>query len=392
MKKGISGASAPGFHPFSASWRFRPPPGVWAPAPAAAPCPPAPEPPRPPPLTIRNDPREVVRREIVLTHQSKNFGRFAWSVLAFTVLVVLWGAYVRASGSGAGCGNHWPLCNGQVVPAAPAVQTIIEFTHRAMSGIDGIAILVLMVWAWRVFPRFHPARMGAAFSCFFLVTEALIGAALVKLEQVAQNASVGRAWSLSGHLINTLALLACLALTAWWAGGGLRLEWRSRQWASILPSVLLFVLTGISGAIAALGDTLFPVSSLAAGFRQDFNPAASVFLRLRIYHPVLAAATGAWLVFFAIRTATRTPAARPCARFLLALIAIQLGAGALNLLLLAPVWMQIVHLLLADLVWISLVLLAACILQERPQAASCLEPFPFINASQTTANASQTAR
>jgi len=331
----------------------------------------------------KNEPREWCGLDSLLENQPKNFVRFAWGVLAFTILVVLWGAYVRASGSGAGCGNHWPLCNGEVVPASPALQTIIEFTHRAMSGIDGIAILALLVWTWRVFPRSHPARAGAALSACFLVTEALIGAALVKLEQVARNASVGRAWSLSGHLINTLALLACLALTAWWARGGLRIEWRGRQWISALASVLLFVLTGISGAIAALGDTLFPVASLAAGLRQDFDPAASVFLRLRIYHPFLAVATGAWLIFFALRTATRMPEARPYARFLLALVAIQLGAGALNLLLLAPVWMQIAHLLLADLVWITLVLLAASMLRERPQAAESPAVLSLRSASQT---------
>jgi heme A synthase len=234
-----------------------------------------------------------------------------------------------------------------------------------------------------VYPRNHPVRLGAALSCIFLVMEALIGAALVKLEHVAQNASVGRAWSLSGHLINTLALLACLTLTVWWAGGGSRLDWRSRRWASIFPSLVLFVLTGISGAIAALGDTLFPVSSLAAGFRQDFDPAANMFLRLRLYHPFLAAATGAWLVFYAIRTAARTPAGQPYARSLLALVVVQLSAGVLNLLLLAPVWMQIVHLLLADLVWISLVLLAACILRERQRTTLTTEPAYLKHASQT---------
>jgi heme A synthase len=321
-----------------------------------------------------------------LKNQPKNFARFAWGVLAFTLMVVLWGAYVRASGAGAGCGNHWPLCNGEVLPASPAAQTLIEFTHRAMSGIDGILILFLLVWAFRVFPRSvfprgHAARLGAVLSCVFLVTEALIGAALVKLEHVAQNASVGRAWSLSGHLMNTLALLACLALTACWAGGGSQPDWRSCQWWRISPSIVLFVLTGISGAIAALGDTLFPVSSLAAGFRQDFDPAANVFLRLRLYHPLLAAATGAWLAFYAVRTATRMPSAKPYANRLLSLVGVQLGAGTLNLLLLAPVWMQIVHLLLADLVWISLVLLAACLLQATPQAAT-LEAVYLGNASE----------
>jgi heme A synthase len=311
----------------------------------------------------------------------KTFVRFAWAVLAVTLAVVLWGAYVRATGAGAGCGNHWPLCNGEILPRAPAVKTLIEFTHRVMSGLDGLLIFFLMLWAFRAYPRRHLARQAAALSFVFVVAEALIGAALVKLEHVAQNASVGRAWSLSGHLINTLALLACLALTAWWgavpAGGpdgssarnSKRLakapvppRGRSAWMAS--PGLLLFVLTGISGAIAALGDTLFPAVSLAAGFRQDFDSAANIFLRLRWFHPFFAVIAGAWLSFYAVRVEARLPAAKPHARMLLALVGLQVGAGALNLLLLAPVWMQILHLLLADLLWISVVLLAACTLQE----------------------------
>jgi heme A synthase len=289
---------------------------------------------------------------------SSKFARFAWIALAFTLAVVLWGAYVRATGAGAGCGNHWPLCNGQVLPQSPATKTVIEFTHRLMSAADGILIVVLLVWAMREFPRLHPARWWAGLSMAFLVAEALIGAALVKLEEVAQNASVGRAWWLSGHLINTLALLASVALTAWWAGRSWLPTRRRWQWY-FAPAIGLVVLTGISGAIAALGDTLFPATSLASGFQQDFDPAASIFLRLRLFHPFLAVMTAACLAFLAVRLGARVPRAKPYGRNLLALLGLQLGAGALNLALLAPVWMQLLHLLLADLVWIALVLLVA---------------------------------
>jgi heme A synthase len=308
---------------------------------------------------------------------SKSFVRFAWAVLAFTVAVVLWGAYVRAAGAGAGCGNHWPLCNAEVLPRAPAIKTIIEFTHRVMSGLDGFLILFVMLWAFRAYPRRHLARQAPALSFGFVITEALIGAALVKLEHVAQNASVGRAWSLSGHLINTLALLACLALTAFWGTerqAKAAVPPRGRNAWTALPGLLLFVLTGISGAIAALGDTLFPAASLAAGFRQDFDSAANIFLRLRWFHPFLAIIAGAWLSFYALRVEARVAAAKPYARTLLTLVGLQIGAGVLNLLLLAPVWMQIFHLLLADLVWVSVVLLAACGLQESGTAADlCMD-------------------
>src|SRR5205807_5420529 len=146
------------------------------------------------------------------------FARFAWFVLAWNLAVVLWGALVRITGSGAGCGNHWPLCNGQFTPN-PTAATLIEYTHRAMTGLDSVLIVALWIGAFRAFPRRHPARLGATLSAVFLGTEALIGAALVKLDHVARNASAWRGLSLSTHLINTLTLLACLALTAWWANG-----------------------------------------------------------------------------------------------------------------------------------------------------------------------------
>jgi heme A synthase len=303
---------------------------------------------------------------------SKAFTRYAASVLGYNLLVVLWGAYVRATGSGAGCGNHWPLCNGEVLPHGQFAATLIEFTHRASSGIDLVLVGGLVFWAWRVFPRGHLVRLGATLSAIFLATEALIGAALVKLEHVAHNASAGRAYSLSTHLINTLALLGCLTLTVWWARGGGRLRLRGPVTWLAIPALALVVLAGISGAIAALGDTLFPAASLAAGLRQDFDPAASIFLRLRLFHPLLAVTAAGWVVFSAATLVSRRPTARRYAWVVLLLVGAQVTAGGVNLLLLAPAWLQMVHLLLADLLWISLVLLLASALQDSGETADNL--------------------
>jgi heme A synthase len=302
----------------------------------------------------------------------KSFARYAWAVLAYNVGVVLWGAFVRATGSGAGCGNHWPLCNGTVTQHSPSAATIIEFTHRVTSGLDLALVALLVVWAFRRFPSHHPVRLGATLSALFLVTEALIGAALVLLEHVAKNASVSRAYSLSTHLINTLTLLACLTLTAWWsterpAPKGVPSV--SRVWMAGV-SLASVVLLGISGAITALGDTLFPVSSLAAGLAQDLDPAANIFLRLRLFHPLIAAAVGAWLLFYAVSAASRRPDLGGRAWSLVALLGAQIVAGLVNLLLLAPVWMQLVHLLLADLLWITLVLLCATSLKFHSRAVN----------------------
>jgi heme A synthase len=294
------------------------------------------------------------------------FARYAWGVLVFNLAVVLWGAYVRASGSGAGCGNHWPLCNGEVTPHSPAVATMIEFTHRATSGpIDIALVTVLLVWAFRRFPRYHPVRLGTVLSMVFLLSEALIGAALVLLGHVEKNASVTRAYSLSTHLINTLTLLACLTLTAWWAGGKPALGARGRAVWLAAVSLGVVIVLGVSGAIAALGDTLFPAQSLAAGLAQDWDPSANIFLRLRGLHPLVAAGAGAWLLFYAVSSASRRPDVRSQAWTMVACLGAQILTGVTNLLLLAPIWMQMVHLLLADMLWISLVLLCASMLATR---------------------------
>jgi heme A synthase len=289
----------------------------------------------------------------------RRFARYAWCVLAFNIAVVLWGAFVRATGAGAGCGKHWPLCNGEILPRSPSLNTIIEFTHRATSGIDLALVALLVFWAFRAFPRRHVVRLGATLSAVFLMTEALLGAALVLLEHVAKNQSSARAYSLSAHLLNTLTLLACLTLTAWWATRKAPVRVGGRAVWMAACSLGLIMVLGVSGAIAALGDTLFPSRSLAEGWARDFDPAASIFVRLRVLHPMIAALAAAWLVFYAVATAGRRPDLRPRAWLLLAMAAGQVTAGVANLLLSAPVWMQMVHLLMADALWISLVLLCA---------------------------------
>jgi len=219
-----------------------------------------------------------------------------------------------------------------------------------MTGIDTVLILALLAWTFHVFPKNHDARLGAAISTVFLVTEALIGAALVKFGLVVTDSSAGRAAVLSLHLTNTLTLLACLTLTARWAGNHSRIRLAWKAWISLAAVVLL----GISGALAALADTLYPVHSLVAGFSQDLNPGANLTIKLRVIHPILAAAVGIWLIYYA---KSRSSSARRWAQAIIAIVAAQFLAGAVNLLALAPVGMQLAHLLLADLLWIALVVL-----------------------------------
>mgnify|MGYP001036700007 CR=1 FL=1 len=304
----------------------------------------------------------------------RRFAAYTWALLAYNLVVILWGAFVRATGSGAGCGAHWPTCNGEVIPRAPQVETMIEFTHRLSSGLVLLLVIGLVVWAYRAFPKGDPVRWGALFSLIFTITEALVGAGLVLFELVADNDSMARAWSMAIHLINTFLLLGAVTLTAWWASGGAQLRLRNQGAVGrvLLGGFLGMLLLGVSGAITALGDTLFPAGSLAEGLRQDFSPTAHILIQLRIWHPVIAVAVGFYL-FFAARFVAQqrhTVLTRRFAWGVMALFGIQLIAGVVNLALLAPVWMQLVHLLLADLVWITLVLLsAAALAQPLPQTS-----------------------
>jgi len=290
------------------------------------------------------------------------YATYAWGVLAFTLLVILWGAFVRATGAGAGCGNHWPLCNGEVLPRAPALQTVIELGHRLTSGLALLLVVGLLVGAWRGFPRAHPVRVGAALSAVLIVTEALIGAGLVLFEYVASDASTARAWWVGGHLLNTFLLVAALTLTAWWASGGAPPRWRDAGTVGplLLAALAGVLLLGVSGAITALGDTLFPVATLAEGKALTFSPSAHAFVRLRIWHPALAVAVGALVCSAAVVAARRPlPHVRVLAAAVIALWLAQLVLGAVNVYLLAPVPVQLAHLLLSDLIWIGLVLLTA---------------------------------
>ncbi len=282
----------------------------------------------------------------------RRFARFTWGVLAYNVVVILWGALVRATGSGAGCGGHWPLCNGDVLPNISQIATVIELTHRVMSGVALVLVAAMFVWAWKTFAPGHPARRWATWSLIFILTEALLGASLVLLGHVARNESVGRVYSLGLHLVNTFLLLASLALAARAATRKIGKFSLALSW----PLIAL-VLVAIAGAITALGDTLFPAHTLAEGMRNDFSSTASFLIRLRIIHPILALAAGVVIALIAIPEfkLRRTP----LAGWLLVLFVAQVAAGAASILLQAPLPLQLLHLLIADCLWIALVLFTA---------------------------------
>jgi cytochrome c oxidase assembly protein subunit 15 len=282
---------------------------------------------------------------------------YAWSVLAFMVLVILWGAIVRTTGSGAGCGVHWPLCNGDFFPHHPRLATIIEYVHRSMSGILSTLVAVLVAWVFWKRSSGDRARRAAAWVVVLLITEALLGAALVLGGWVDRNASNARVAMQCIHFTNTMLLVAALTLTAWWIGHSEHSERNSNSSATdsdlAAATILLTLVVGATGAVAALADTLFPSPSLRAGFAQDFAANAPLLIRMRWVHPAAAVLALVCVALLCWRARSRAAAV------VASLLALQFVLGIGDVLLLAPQWMQILHLLGADLFWIALVILAS---------------------------------
>jgi cytochrome c oxidase assembly protein subunit 15 len=294
--------------------------------------------------------------------------RFAWGVLAYFVGVILWGTLVRATGSGAGCGDHWPLCNGTVMQHSPRLDTIIEFTHRLTSGLSFFSVVALMVWVYRTTVHGHLARAAAVASVVFTLIEAILGALLVKLGLTAQSQSPLRPAYLALHLTNTLLLLAALTLTAHMLSrrkGFLRDSIRVVAPFGAVAAVVVVLVVGVTGSLAALGDTLFPASSLGQALAQDFSSTSGWLVRWRWTHPTVAFLSSVFLIWLLVRAAQR-PAPdtthwdnRGLSALVLLLLAAQYVLGVLDVFLLAPVWLQVAHLLGADLLWVALVVLTA---------------------------------
>jgi cytochrome c oxidase assembly protein subunit 15 len=290
--------------------------------------------------------------------------RFSWGVLAYFIAVILWGAVTRATGAGNGCGNHWPLCNGTVVQHAPNVDTLIEFTHRITSGFSLFSVVGLMVWTFRATVRGHLARAAAVASVVFTLLEAVLGALLVKLGLTAQSHSPLRAPYLALHFANTLLLIAALALTAHMLSrreGYLRRTIRLVSPVGTALGLLVILSVGVTGSLAALGDTLFPARSLSESLQQDFSASSGWLVRWRWTHPTIAFLACIFLVWILVRAAQRSTHwdNRGLSAAVLVLLAAQYLLGVLDVVLLAPLWLQVLHLLGADALWTALIVLTA---------------------------------
>ncbi|MEO0562458.1 MAG: COX15/CtaA family protein [Chloroflexota bacterium] len=301
------------------------------------------------------------------------FTKYAWSVVAYTVAVILGGAAVRATGSGAGCGRHWPTCNGEAIPTIEEMATVIEFSHRMMSTLAGFLVIILLVWAYRAYERGSLVRRAALLSFIFIVIEGLLGAGLVLLELVEDNASVWRAIAVSGHLLNTFVLLGWMVLTAWASDqpktkrGDIPFTFGRAAQIMTVGMVGLAVLSA-AGAITALGDTLFLSGSLARTVGEE-NAAEHFLVQLRIIHPIMGIVVALLLGGLAVwlANAQTSPYVKRLCYTMVGLLVFQTALGMFTIMLRAPLPLQLGHLLTADVMWIVGLLLTFEIMHHAPQ-------------------------
>lgn len=270
---------------------------------------------------------------------------------------------MRATGSGAGCGDHWPLCNGDVVPLEASVKTMIEFTHRVTSGLAFLLVAFMWVWAKRKFSTWHVIPKLAFTAFMLMIVESAVGALIVLFKYVEYNDSWQRTIVTGVHLVNTLLLIGAIGLV-WWEARqacgertGLTKVKAPFVRRSMAVLVLGFLLVSASGAIVALGDTLFPAKSLLEGVKADFDPNSHFLVRLRIWHPVFAVVVSAALLIFGY-FANKKVLTRQCENLfvtLSCLVFLQMALGAWNVVLLAPNYMQILHLASANALWLTVV-------------------------------------
>ncbi len=279
------------------------------------------------------------------------FAQYSWLVLLINLIVILWGGFVSASGSGDGCGDSWPLCADAAERTTTPIETWIELSHRITSGIALLLVLLMLVWAWRTHGPGKPVRRMALWSMLFMLGEAAIGAIIVLLRLVADNQSLARAFTQPLHLVNTYLLLGALGLTVWYANGRPRVDLLANRWLRVtFFSVLLL---SAFGTIASLASTIFPSETFLAGIQKDFAQDAHYLIRLRVLHPVLAVLVGLFLYTLTRRWANKW------GDIALVLFGLQFGLGAVNALLVAPIPVQLLHLLLSDLLWLSLIFFGA---------------------------------
>ncbi|MGC4070526.1 MAG: COX15/CtaA family protein [Polyangiaceae bacterium] len=316
-----------------------------------------------------------------LPDANRRLARLAWLLVWFVGAVILFGAVVRVTGSGAGCGVHWPTCQGEVFHLPRRLETAIELFHRVTSGLSFLGVVALGVVFARQLPRGHAARRWATWAILFIVVESLIGAVLVLYGLVVGDRSVARAFMVPVHLANASLLMASLVLAARAATHPVSISTLFRasesKWCQVLLGGLL--VTSMLGAVTALGDTLFPPDArlgVSERLFLDQGTRAHFLERMRIVHPAVALLVSGLTIRLALGVRldpSQSAETRRLSTSIAAVTAVQVAAGTLNVWLRAPAPMQIVHLGFALALFCLVVLLWAQ-LGEQEERSSHAKP------------------
>ncbi len=284
--------------------------------------------------------------------------RLSWVMVAYTLVVILWGAWVRISGSGDGCGDHWPLCNGAAIPIGSSVKTWIEVSHRYSTALFGLLMLLQVASIFRTTTSKHPARFWILFALLFTLTEALIGRSLVKEGLVTDSESLKRLVVMPLHLVNTSILIFSQVMAAecirFGARSRLSLSSATKRIVALVGIALILLLT--TGAIAALGAHLLPAESVLSGLQQDFFKDSHLAVRLRILHPMagLLVPTLLSLYIFSVGERPTNREITILVRQLSFVVAAAIVIGIVTLMSLSPVWLKLLHLTVANVIVIVL--------------------------------------
>ena len=273
---------------------------------------------------------------------------YAKAGLYLSIASILAGAFVRATGSGDGCGATWPTCKGKIIPALSDTSELIEFSHRSLSGV--LLVVTLIIFAkTRSFQKDTLVRTVTNYLTFFVIFEALIGAVIVIFEWVGLNSSLPRIIAVPIHLVNTFGLLGSYGILYKILQDDLETIRPMFNKNFILISSL-FLLSGATGSITALADVLFPSASFIEGFLADFDKTSEVLTRLRILHPIISSALSIVLFVYATGISNKyNVSVKP----LKLLIIIAVFLGVLNVLSNIVLPLSILHLAIADFLWIS---------------------------------------
>lgn len=324
-------------------------------------------------MSVTNHVRMKAQQNAPFSFNAKFWSKISWVLVLYTLLVILWGAWVRISFSGDGCGDHWPLCHGEILPLQHGKKTWVEFTHRIMSGAYGVFVLIFFLSLRRILPPSHPARFWNRMTLLFMISEALLGAKLVLLRLVGTNDSPLRSFSMGLHLMNSLILVGSSVLLALFLSQS---HWKKRTESPVLLEFSrlrkFFILLGLgflflnfSGALAALSTTLFPAKHFLESLENQ-RQSSHYLLALRSFHPILGLVFGIGFASFALilRNLAKEVSVRRRASIFAYVSLASLGVGVFTLFLASPVVLKLSHLLGVYALWTSALALVQSLIYE----------------------------